>query len=171
MIRSHYVRETRGAATRVGLALWSIGVMLVTPRVVGCQEPPVWAPTESQWVRVDYGDPYPRGALVYVDTASVVRESQDVVRVWVLTGWSEASRVPAPVAHGQEGTFDNARTLVDFDCRGRRTRTLRMDGYLGRGEVFSTDGQAEWMTVLPQSQADALMPLVCDLAAGGVDPR
>lgn len=131
----------------------------------------MWVPTESRWVQVEHGDPYPRSALAYLDTATLVGDGGGFVQAWVLVGWSEASLIPAPLIRGRESTFDNTRTLTEFDCRNPRTRALRMDGYLGRREVFSTNAQAEWMPVVSMSLADVLMPIVCELANESTDRR
>lgn len=158
----------RNADRAFSRAVWWYNRDLATgEREEAAAPTPAWFPTDPRWMPVEYGDGYPRSAMVFVDTTSVARESEDRVQAWVFTGWAGASRVPTPLAQGAEGTFDNTRQRTELDCRSRRYRSLRLDGYLGTAQVFSSEREGEWFDVLATSVPDVLLPVLC----GGLDGR
>lgn len=114
---------------------------------------PVWA----AWVLI--GDSS-QGHKVYGDFETL-RRTSGARKMWTM--WNYASPMEFP-----DGLYLSSKILKEYDCNGRRTRTLLMVGYSalwGEGNVFGNTsfGEPRWEISVPESIGEGELNAVCRL--------
>jgi hypothetical protein len=107
--------------------------------------------------------------LAVQDLSSKVEVSDHVVQVWEtqLYGQTQVARTQAAkaqVAKAQvtKASFDERRTLREFDCEHRAVRTKDVVSYRA-GQVVSTEAGpwSEWRTIAPQGRGELSLLTAC----------
>jgi hypothetical protein len=108
-------------------------------------------PVDPRWKSLSTKD----GITIYLDTANVIRPTQNVLGVWI-------SFQSDTVTEGS-GKEWKEQVRWDFDCSARRTRALVIAAYKeGRTTpVTTSDDKAAWQDVVPESFNEALLTRVC----------
>lgn len=95
---------------------------------------------------------------LYVDSASIGRDG-DVAALWQLIDYTSARWIDA-------GVVMSVRNLVEYDCAGRRARTVYTEAFseqLGQGRQMFAERtpQAEWVAVPAASTGETLWRIAC----------
>ena len=110
-------------------------------------------PANAHWERVAE-----EGATIsYADPQTIVRNA-DVVRMMSLIDYRNFQRMV-------EVGYFSQRTVGEYDCAGRRHRTLAVALHadrMGEGKVIYSDESAhDWMPVAAGTSAEALWKIAC----------
>ena len=114
------------------------------------------ASAQSQWEMLGRNE----DLRLFVDRGAVQRDG-DIATVWQLVDYTSAQWVGAM-------TVMSVRKLVEYDCPGRRTRTVAGAAYseqMGRGrQVFAEKAPSpEWAPVPASGTGDSLWKIACGL--------
>jgi len=109
---------------------------------------------KSRWYAIDDGPEY----RTYVDTASMVRESPTLVKLWVK---SEYAR---PHANTSGKKVKRWMSHYQVDCKKRQLREGEGAEYDARGEVIDSyeHASAAFEDPMPETIAEAIVVAVCD---------
>jgi hypothetical protein len=112
-------------------------------------------PAYAEWVKVGDGDE--AGKTVYVDTATIRRNS-NLVKMWQFYDYKTVQTVGGV-------RFLSAKEQWEFDCAEERSRVLALkefSGNMGSGTMVDTNSQVgKWITVMPGSIGHTVWTVAC----------
>ena len=113
------------------------------------------APAYAEWVKVGDGDE--AGKTVYVDTATIRRNS-NLVKMWQFYDYKTVQTVGGV-------RFLSAKEQWEFDCAEERSRVLALkefSGNMGTGTMVDTNSQVgKWIPVMPGSIGRTVWAVAC----------
>lgn len=94
-------------------------------------------------------------AVAVQDLGTKVEVADNVVQVWETQLYNQTQAAPA--------SYDERRTLREFDCEHRAVRTKDVVSYRG-GQVVASqagDGWSAWKTIAPQGRGELSLLTAC----------
>ena len=144
-------------------SLGKLGVVLIIIFffVVGCQTP----------VKKDE---YSKGAdwkyfastenfLVYYDTQTITRLSENIVRVWLRWNWTEKGKLDRVKDFGKiMENLSHSKLLIEMDYVEKKDRRLSWIDYDNKGKMIdSFSSSSEWDFVTLETVGESLYKAVC----------
>jgi hypothetical protein len=124
------------------------------------------APVYGEWVALEEQYQSPGLRTVYVDSATIRRDGNQVT-LWLLIDYKsmQGNVGMGPLGFGPQRFF-STKTQKQFDCANKRFRlltTTEFSSHMGTGEP--NDGyvdQNNWLPVDPESLNQGLWEMACD---------
>lgn len=114
---------------------------------------------DDRWVPAGDTDDFER----FVDATRITPQGQNVIRVWVRSIYAE------PFTDDYGDTYDNVVSLMDYDCTGRRWRSVQVIQYMGERVVWTSDTEpGEWENLVPESVGETTGDTACRLSRSRV---
>ena len=98
-----------------------------------------------------------------IDTASISRQPNNIVRVWVKTTYSKKGINEFVKNFGKEfKDLSYCTRLDEYHCTEKKNRTLVINWYsLSGGVMYSVESPTEWEFVIPGSMGEDNLKAVC----------
>jgi hypothetical protein len=104
-----------------------------------------------------------QGNIFEIDVASISRQPNNIVRVWVKQTHSKESVTDWVKDLGEKyKNLSISMLLEEYHCTEKKRRVLSWADYsLGGGIIVSNNYPGEWRFIIPDSTGDALFREVC----------
>jgi hypothetical protein len=142
--------------------LGKLGVLLIGLAIFGNAE--VWG---EDWKIYNYrvtGDTFH-----YYDAESVTRPSENIVRVWTKTIYSEKDINDFVTKYGQGAkSIGHTRALKEIECKEKKLRLLSLNVYSKGGDMLMMADESalkefgEWNFIAPETILESLYKAVCE---------
>jgi S1-C subfamily serine protease len=109
---------------------------------------------EDRWVPAGDADDFER----FVDATRITPQGRGVYRVWARSVYAE------PYTDDYGDTYDTVVSLMDYDCTGRRWRSVQIIQYMGDRVVWTSPTEpGEWENWVPESVGETTGETACRL--------
>lgn len=110
---------------------------------------------QAQWSQLGRNE----NLRLFLDQTTIQRDG-DIARMWQLYDYITAQWAGEQVIY-------SVKNLVEYDCRGKRTRILGGSAYgdhMGQGKVVASENapNAEWSLIPPGGTAENMWSIACD---------
>jgi hypothetical protein len=123
----------------------------------------VWG---ADWKLYNYG--VTGDTFHYYDAESVTRPSENIVRVWTKTIYSEKDINDFVTKYGQWAkNIGDTRALKEIDCKEKKLRLLSLNVYSKWGDMLMMADESalkefgEWNFIAPETILESLYKVLC----------
>ena len=112
----------------------------------------VSATANAEWTYVSSADD--SSSSYYIDIKTIKKTASGHRTIWNMTNFNQSSI---------DGHL-SSKALYEFSCNEDKYKILQITGYSGKsgtGKSIGTDGQSDWMYVIPGSTIEPIQSIVC----------